>query len=105
MSVVAEVSGYWREEDARGVIEEWRASGLTMAAFARQEGVNVKRLQRWRFRLDHEQRVEPRFVSVAMESGAMGPQPLCIVVGDLRVEVPQGFHEETLLRVIRVLSC
>jgi hypothetical protein len=106
MSDTASASTYWREDDARDVLNEWRASGLSMAAFCRAHGLKVKRLERWHRRLrDDQQPDETRFVSFAMEPSVVSPQPICMLLGEVRVEIPPGFHEETLLRLVRVLSC
>lgn len=43
---------YWREADARLVLESWRESGESLRAFARRHGVQRARLSRWRARLD-----------------------------------------------------
>jgi hypothetical protein len=42
---------YWREDDARLVVDAWRRSGLSMAEFAKLHGVHAKRLGRWAQRL------------------------------------------------------
>jgi hypothetical protein len=42
---------YWREADARLVVDAWRQSGLLMAEFAKLHGVQAKRLSRWAQRL------------------------------------------------------
>lgn len=42
---------YWRTEDAKKVLSEWRASGLSMSAFSRKTGLNKRRLNWWRQRL------------------------------------------------------
>src|SRR5437867_5478398 len=44
--------GYWRESDARLLIEAWRSSGETLVRFARRHRVEHKRLARWVSRLD-----------------------------------------------------
>jgi hypothetical protein len=43
--------------DARAVLKEQAASGLSMNAFAAREGIDAWRLYRWRQRLDAEKRV------------------------------------------------
>src|SRR6266571_1147428 len=50
---------YWRPADAQRVLEAWRGSGRSVAAFARQHGLSTARLLRWRARL--EPRVAPVF--------------------------------------------
>lgn len=53
----------WTEDDARIVLEEWRRSGTTLAAFARQRGVSAPRLYWWRRRLSSS---ETRTSSVSL---------------------------------------
>ena len=38
-------------EEGEAMVAAWESSGLSMAAFARQEGINVRRLGLWRRRL------------------------------------------------------
>jgi hypothetical protein len=42
---------YWTEAEARHVLADWKASGLTAAAFARLRGLRARRLQWWTERL------------------------------------------------------
>lgn len=42
----------WSIADARGALSAMTASGLSPAAFAQREGLQVQRLRRWRQRLD-----------------------------------------------------
>jgi transposase-like protein len=41
----------WSEDEARRVIDAWRESGETVAAFARREGLIAQRVYWWRGRL------------------------------------------------------
>ncbi len=41
----------WKADEARRVVEAWRASGLPLATFARTCGVAPSRLQWWQRRL------------------------------------------------------
>jgi transposase-like protein len=43
---------YWRAADARVVVEAWRRSGRSLAAFAREHGVRPRRLVYWRDQLE-----------------------------------------------------
>ena len=43
--------GYWREDEARVVVEAWRRSGESLAAFVRRQGIARRRLERWAHRL------------------------------------------------------
>jgi hypothetical protein len=46
-----DLSTEWTEDDARLVLDEWRQSGQTIAAFARARHVSAPRLYWWRRRL------------------------------------------------------
>ena len=41
----------WTDDDARVVLDEWRRSGETIAAFARKRGIGAARLYWWRKQL------------------------------------------------------
>lgn len=43
----------WTDDDARAALAAWDASGMSMAAFAQHEGLDVQRLYRWRRQLAH----------------------------------------------------
>jgi transposase-like protein len=53
-------AGSWTEDDARAVVEEWRRSGETIAAFARRHSMSAWRLYSWRKKLRTE--AKPRAV-------------------------------------------
>lgn len=42
---------YWRVEDAKKMLSEWRASGLSVRAFSKKVGLGRNRLNWWRTRL------------------------------------------------------
>jgi hypothetical protein len=50
-SVLPELSTEWTEAEARQVLDEWRQSGQTIAAFARERRESAPRLYWWRRRL------------------------------------------------------
>jgi hypothetical protein len=50
-SVLPELSTEWTEAEARQVLDEWRQSGQTIAAFARERHESAPRLYWWRRRL------------------------------------------------------
>lgn len=41
----------WTPDEARSALKAWRASGLSLSAFARKTGVTVQRLAWWQQRL------------------------------------------------------
>jgi len=95
----------WTEDEGRRVIEAWSASGLSVAAFAREGGLKEDRVYYWRNRFPaaaakssgavapEDEPAAPAFlpvvarpVSVAQRAGASAP--VTVIVRDrLKVEV------------------
>jgi hypothetical protein len=99
---------YWREADARVVVEAWRSSGETVAGFARRQGVEHKRLARWVRRLEGEAAGPLRFHPVQLvgslpETGGGAPIDIQLPGGH-RVRVVHGFQAEDLRRVLAVIA-
>jgi hypothetical protein len=103
---------YWRERDAELILAAWAQSGLTLSAFARQCGLSVPRLRRWKKRLESGD--GPRFYPVELIDGRKGrPEPgsegsgIEVMVGSgRRVAVRRGFDRGLLIDLIETLeSC
>ena len=100
---------YWRESEARVLVEAWRNSGETLAGFARRHGVERRRLTRWVGRLEgggealrfHPVRLVKRRPDP--ESGSGVPIEIELAEGQ-RVRVSRGFAAEDLRRVLAVLG-
>jgi transposase-like protein len=54
MSSLPNSDELWTPDDARRVLNEWRRSGETLAAFARRHRLTPERLYWWRKRFDRE---------------------------------------------------
>ena len=110
--------GYWRESDARPVVEAWRMSGQSVEEFATMHGLGARRLRRWAKRLGQARaRIsEPsaklalmklRFHPVEVVGGERPARSSAMVIeraDEWRVRVPAGFAAEDLERVLQVLS-
>ena len=109
-SEVAQVSrrGYWREAEARVMVEAWRSGGETLPEFAARYGVDPKRIARWASRL---QKPQPEAVGfhpvrlVGVEPGNGSGSAIEIdLIGGRRVRLAHGFEAEDLRRVLAVLE-
>jgi hypothetical protein len=101
--------GYWREDDARVVIEAWQRSGLALVAFAESHDIRPKRLTRWVERLQPGPAQAVRFHRVRVVEGsradAQSVQRLEVILSDgCTVRVPRGFAPEDLRQVLDVLE-
>jgi len=74
---LSDPTGIWTDDDARTVLEEWRRSGDSIAAFARRHSVSAWRLYTWRkkLRMTAKPRAAPTMslvpASIVAVSGAM----------------------------------
>lgn len=66
---------HWSADEARWVVETWKASGLSMAAFADKHGLKAKRISWWRRRLRAETSEPPdiAFLPVKINQPATAP--------------------------------
>lgn len=100
-----------REDQRLDMVRRFEGSGLTAAAFARQEGVSVGTLANWRKRAARARTVEaeeaPSFPPVTLVPEApMAPTPVAELAlpGGRRLQVVAGFEAEELKRLIKVLE-
>ncbi len=92
----------WRAVDAQAVLERWRRSELSLAAFADQEGLQLQRLAVWRRRLDAEPLA---FREIAVRSTAAGEASLELrFPSGLSLRVGAHFDADALRRLVAVLT-
>jgi transposase-like protein len=97
---------YWREEDAGAVVAAWRASGESLSAFARQHGVQPRRVARWIRRLETAApiRFHPVRLTDAIEATASSTGIEIELPSGERIRLPRGFDADDLRRVFSVLT-
>ena len=103
---------YWREADARVIVEAWQASGDSLAGFAQRYRVDRKRIARWASRLPAaapSPTPAVRFHPVRLVAEAAGDRPggdpIEVVFADgPTVRVPPGSAPEDVAVVLRVLA-
>jgi hypothetical protein len=85
---IGELAGVtWTAREARQVLSAWRASGLSIAAFARRHGLTAQRVSWWRKRLGEwtapaaERASEgSRAIVPAVVAGQVGPSVSAVIV-------------------------
>lgn len=100
----------WQEEQRRSVLSDLERSGQSVAAFARERGLSPWTLYKWRrdsaggaTRLIAAP--EPDFVQVTVRPAEAPRSALQLELeGGLRVNVPAGFDEGELRRLLEVLT-
>lgn len=99
---------YWREADARVVVEAWQSSGRRLSEFAGGHGIDSKRIARWASRLGRREPKAVHFHPVRLAGDGpeigFGSAIEIHLVGGLRVRLAHGFAAEDLRRVLAVLE-
>jgi len=104
------VRGKWSEVEARGVLEAWRRSGLSLERFAKQRGLSPQRLYRWRQKLaPGEKGAAPiracTLLPVRLTSESRVGDPVAVMLRTGHVlKVARGFDEDAFTRVVALLE-
>lgn len=97
------------QQEIAALLAHREKEGLTYAELAEQTGYSKSTLSWWSWRLRREARV--RFAEVDVVKDDQGTEraseaqgQIAICVGQFRVDVPAGFDEDTLARVLALVQ-
>lgn len=96
-----------KEQQWRRWLQEWRRSGLSVAAFCRGRGLAENRFYAWRRILAQRDAEQATFVPVrlmAENSSAQDGILEVVLAGGRRLRVPRAFDAATLRQVLAVLE-
>jgi len=104
--LTTEARRHWTADHARGMLAAWSKSGLSLSAFARQQGVNAERLRWWRKQLGT---AEDNRATVAFIPAVMSGKSSVVVVrlpGGVEVEAADmtAVPAQWLVEVVRALE-
>ena len=99
-----------RRADAQALLNTWVETELSLAAFARQAGVNPKTLYRWRDRLSATRDKQPALKQIVMaDADALRAQKSvtfrCEITDIATLELPMTALEPTLAQLLGWVSC
>ena len=98
-------SRYWREVEARAVVDAWRASGESLAVFCRRHGVATARVARWSARLEGVAPVQFHPVRLRADEGNPSRSGFEVELRDgTTVRVPPGFESDDLRRILAAVA-
>lgn len=103
-------STYWRAADAQAALVAWSRSGLPLAAFAREHGIPIAKLRRWKGRLGRPApAVAFHRVKVSGGQGGALAHPSAssvdvVVRGGRSLRVHSGFDAELLRQVVEAME-
>lgn len=102
--------GKWSEVEARGVLEAWRKSGLSLETFASQRGIVSQRLRWWKAKFEKRAnaavaRATPALLPVRVTEPARRGEPVTVLLrtGHM-LKVSHGFDEHAFARVVALLE-
>lgn len=106
--------GQWTEVEARGVLNAWRKSGLSIENFARERSLVPQRLYHWRAKIEGKdadaKAAEAKKslsllpVSVVDRQDRRGEPVTVLLRSGHMVKVGRDFDEMALARVVAVLD-
>jgi len=96
----------WTEVEARGVLESWRRSGLSIERFAKQRGFTPQRLYWWKKKIVlTADRDEPKLVPVRVKQEARRGEPVTVLLRTGHIlKVAHDFDEHVFARVVALLE-
>ncbi len=102
--------GQWSEVEARGVLEAWRRSGLTMQRYAKEPGLVPQRLRAWKKKFEERERQGrvaplPALLPVRVVEPPRRSEPVTVLLrtGHM-LKVSHGFDEDAFVRVVGLLE-
>lgn len=98
--------GQWSEVEARGVLEAWRRSGLSIERFAKQRGVVPQRIRWWKAKFASAEKSTPAVLPVHVNAEARRrgePVTVLLRTGHM-LKVSHGFDEEAFTRIVTLLE-
>ena len=93
----------WTAAEAREVVERWRGSGQSAAAFAAQQRISAARLSYWSKQLEHGCGDAPQFVAVAVPD-ASAAHAVEIAIGGLTLRVREGADAGFVAQLVTALQ-
>ena len=106
--------GKWTEVEARGVLDAWHRSGISLESFAKQRGIVPQRLRWWRYKLEGAGQTAaaatttdapPALMPVRLKASAARGEPVTVLLrtGHM-LKVAHDFDEDAFARVVALLE-
>ena len=87
------------------IVKQQEASGLSVTAYCRQEGLKVWKFYSWRRRVRDRDQSTGEFVAMSFRAEPSGvASGVSVVVGRVRLELSEGFSESELRRALRIVE-
>jgi hypothetical protein len=94
----------WSAVEARQFLASWPSERISLCAFARQHGVDPRRLYWWRGRLGQATPPGISFKEISLPQSEVPPTLEVVLRSGLVVRVGKSFDEAALRRLLEVLT-
>ena len=100
-----ERQAYWEEK-----VKRWQASGMSMHAWSKKQGISDKTLGNWRRKLQRQKEAQERVPSGWQEvKRTSSVRPIAtgikLEINEcIKIELKQGFDPQLLMDVVRVVK-
>jgi hypothetical protein len=94
----------WTPAQGREVVERWRGSGQSAAAFGAQHHISTSRLWYWSKQLELQRDTAPQFVAVSVPAETGSVHAVEIVVSGLTVRVREGADASFVAQLVSALQ-
>ena len=99
-------SGRLTRQEAEALLAEWQVSQLSLVGFARERGIDVKRLYVWRQRFRSEPSNDMRLAEVSMSaSSSPGSGVVIIAPNGVRLEISSHWQVGSIAALCKALTC
>jgi hypothetical protein len=100
--------GQWTEVEARGMLEAWRRSGVSIEKFAQSRSITPQRLYWWKRKLRFQKERPPALVPVRVAEsrgeGRRGEPVTVLLRSGHMLKVGRDFDEAAFARVVSILE-
>ncbi len=89
-----------------GLVEEFRASGLSGPKWCARRGYKVRQLHYWlhKFQTTDAVASEPAWLTVPLATDTVAEETLVVRVGHVMIDVRPGFNPDLLRAVVRTFA-
>lgn len=98
------------DETRRKHLKAWEVSGLSKAAYARENGINVNTFHSWFYTQREAQQTGTGFIEISTKKNTRGgaegreEQIILVLENGYRLVVPNGYEPETLSSLVDLLE-
>jgi len=92
----------FNNEEKIKYLEQWKQSGKSSYAFAKENGINTQTFLNWKKK---EKRISPSFIEIPIKTIQQFQKPeILIIKGDVKIHIPLMIGSNELRSIMEVLG-